>query len=35
MEAIEVNYNLALQYVDYEQNITHKIIEILKYNNLI
>jgi hypothetical protein len=35
MEAIEANYNLAFQYVNYEQNITYKIIEILKYNNLI
>ena len=32
---IEENYQLALQYVNYEQNITSKIIEIFKLNNLI
>jgi len=34
-EIIEENYNLALHYVDYEQNIINKIFEIFKYNNLI
>lgn len=32
---IEENYQLALQYVDYEQNIINKITEIFKHNNLI
>tara|TARA_R110000868_G_scaffold230537_1_gene483700 strand:+ start:85 stop:897 length:813 start_codon:yes stop_codon:yes gene_type:complete len=34
-EAIEDNYQRALQYVDYEQNITNKITEIFKLNNII
>lgn len=34
-EAIEKNYQLALQYVNYEQNIINKVEEIFKYNNLI
>ena len=34
-EAIEKNYQLALQYVNYEQNIIDKVKEIFKYNNLI
>ena len=32
---IEENYKLALQYVDYEQNITNKLKEIFNFNNLI
>jgi hypothetical protein len=32
---IEENYQLALQYVNYEQNIANKITEIFKLNNLI
>jgi len=32
---IEENYQKALQYVNYEQNIVNKIIEIFKHNNLI
>lgn len=34
-DIIEENYQLALQYVDYEQNIINKIIEIFKLNNMI
>lgn len=34
-EIIEENYQLALQYVNYEQNIINKIEEIFKHNNLI
>jgi len=34
-DIIEENYQLALQYVNYEQNIINKIIEIFKLNNLI
>jgi hypothetical protein len=34
-QVIEENYQLALQYVDYEQNIANKILEIFKYNNII
>jgi hypothetical protein len=34
-EAIDKNYQLALQYVNYEQNIINKIEEIFKHNNLI
>jgi len=33
-EAIEHNYKLALNYVDYPQNITNKITEIFKLNNI-
>jgi hypothetical protein len=32
---IEENYQLALQYVNYEQNIINKVVEIFKFNNLI
>ena len=32
---IEENYQKALQYVNYEQNIVNKIIKIFKHNNLI
>jgi hypothetical protein len=35
LEIIEENYNLAHQYVNYEQNIINKITEIFKLNNLI
>jgi hypothetical protein len=35
LEAIEANYNLALQYVDYEQNIINNITEIFKLNKII
>jgi hypothetical protein len=34
-DIIEENYQKALQYVDYEQNIVNKITEIFKLNNLI
>jgi hypothetical protein len=34
-DIIEENYQLALQYVNYEQNIINKILEIFKLNNLI
>jgi hypothetical protein len=34
-DIIEENYQLALQYVNYEQSIINKIIEIFKLNNLI
>ncbi len=34
-DIIEENYMLALQYVDYEQNIINKVLEIFKLNNLI
>ena len=34
-DIIEENYQKALQYVNYEQNITSKITEIFKLNNLI
>jgi hypothetical protein len=32
---IEENYQLALQYIDYEQSIINKVTEIFKLNNLI
>jgi hypothetical protein len=32
---IEENYQLALKYVNYEQNIIDKITEIFKLNNII
>jgi len=34
-DIIEENYQKALQYVNYEQNITNKLTEIFKLNNLI
>ena len=34
-EAIEHNYKLALNYVDYEQNIVSSITEIFEYNNIV
>ena len=34
-DIIEENYQKALQYVDYEQNIVNKITEIFKLNSLI
>ena len=34
-EIIEENYQKALQYVNYEQNMANQIIEIFKLNNLI
>jgi hypothetical protein len=34
-QIIEENYQLALQYVNYEQNIIDKITEIFKLNNII
>jgi len=34
-DAIESNYELALKYVNYEQNIVNKITEIFKLNNFI
>ena len=35
IDAIEDNYQKALQYVDYEKNIINKITEIFRLNNLI
>jgi len=35
LEAVEENYQKALQYIDYEQNICNKVEEIFKLNNLI
>lgn len=35
LSIIEENYNLALQFVDYEQNITDTITQIFKYNKII
>jgi hypothetical protein len=35
LDVINENYNLALQYVNYQQNICDKITEIFKFNNLI
>jgi hypothetical protein len=34
-DIIEENYQKALQYINYEQNIINKITEIFKLNNLI
>jgi hypothetical protein len=34
-EIIEKNWKLALNYVDYEQNIVNTITQILKHNKLI
>jgi hypothetical protein len=34
-DIIEENYQKALQYIDYEQNIVNKITEIFKLNKLI
>jgi hypothetical protein len=34
-DVIEENYQLALKYVNYEQNVIDKITEIFKHNNLI
>jgi len=34
-DIIEENYQLALQYINYEQNIINKIIEIFRFNNII
>jgi hypothetical protein len=34
-EIIEENWKLALNYVDYEQNIINTVTEIFKYNKLI
>lgn len=34
-DVIEENYEKALQYVNYEQNIVNKITEIFKLNKLI
>ena len=33
-EAIEDNYQIALQYINYEQSIVNKIEKIFKLNNL-
>jgi hypothetical protein len=35
LDIINKNYKLALQYVDYEQNICNKITEVFKFNNLV
>jgi hypothetical protein len=35
LDIIEENYKLALQYVNYEQNIVNAITETFKFNNLI
>jgi len=34
-EAIENNYQKALSYIDYEQNVCNKVIEIFQHNNLV
>jgi hypothetical protein len=34
-DAIEENYQKALQYIDYEQTVVNKIIEVFKLNNII
>ena len=34
-ESIERNWNLAKQFVDYEQNIVNTVVEIFKQNKLI
>ena len=33
-DIIEENYKIAIQYIDYEQTISNKVIEIFKYNKL-
>ena len=33
-DIIEENYKTAIQYIDYEQTISNKVIEIFKYNKL-
>jgi hypothetical protein len=35
LDAINENYNTAIQYIDYPQNICNKVLEIFKFNNLI
>jgi hypothetical protein len=35
LDAINENYNRALQYINYEQSIVNKIVEIFKFNNII
>jgi len=35
LDAINENYNTAIQYIDYPQNIYNKVLEIFKFNNLI
>jgi hypothetical protein len=35
LDVIDENYNLALQYINYQQNICDKITEVFKFNNLI
>jgi hypothetical protein len=35
LNVINENYNLALQYIDYQQNICSKIKEIFSFNNLL
>ena len=34
-DAIENNYQKALQYIDYEQNVVNKVLEIFKLNQII
>jgi hypothetical protein len=35
LEAINENYKLAIQYIDYPKNIKDKVLEIFQFNNLI
>ena len=35
LDIVNENYNTAIQYIDYPQNICNKILEIFKFNNLI
>jgi hypothetical protein len=35
LEAINENYKLAIQYIDYPKNIHDKVLEIFQFNNLI
>jgi hypothetical protein len=35
LDIINENYNTAIQYIDYPQNVYNKVLEIFKFNNLI
>ena len=35
LEAINENYKLAIQYINYPKNIKDKVLEIFQFNNLI